>query len=252
MQVKEAEKIIEKLFAFCSRESMLLQLEGLNEGLSLLMQNLQESAATSNVQLQQYYKQQKEGQDHYLLQHVNGNLISLQFYDIITQKLEHIFGAHLMLIKDLRKSMEAENDGEDTDSYLLIYPELMCLHHALLKLIRVEYIREISQVESHFELVSPDQIPSQAVDIQLGFFKITIEKHLDILIREVSDMIITIAIQEGEAVSQLKSQKFQDVLSLFTMNSEREVFSDIFQHKGFMPLLNVVTEVSEDDDVELF
>lgn len=253
MEAKDAERIIAKLYSLYSRESLLVQLESLNENINQLVQKLQESAALSGLRLRQFYKHVEQDKEEYLLQMLDGRINSLQFYDIITQKLDHLLRTHFILIEDLRKSFQHKSPSEDAASFLVIFPEIMKLHLCLLQLIQEEYILEINELESHFIRVSREQIPKDSVDIQLEYYRKIIEEFMTEIIEVVQPFTNLPEDEDTPEISELKGQKFQHVLSLYTMNSEREVFRKVFENKPYRELVPVENEAGdEEDDVELF
>ena len=253
MGVQNAVKIMEALWETFPRDYLLIQLEAINEDIHQLVQKLQESAALSGLRLRQFYKHVEKDKEEYLLQMLDSRINSLQFYDIIIQKLDHVLRTHFLLIEDLKKGLSQTDVEEDATSFLLIFPELMQLHEGLLQLIKEEYSREINELERHFIKVSRDQIPKDAVDIQLEFYR----KAIDQLLEQVLDKtweFTKIPEQEDDLlISQMKSKRFQHVISLYTMSSEREVFKELFGHRPFCSLVNIDEDTSdEENDVELF
>lgn len=253
MEAKDAERIIKNLYGFYSRESLLIQLEDLNENINQLVQKLQESAALSGLRLRQFYKHVEQGKEEYLLQMLDGRINSLQFYDIITQKLDHLLRTHFILIEDLKKAIQRNSSSEDAASFLIIFPEIMKLHLSLLQLIQQEYISEINELESHFIRVSRDEIPKDSVDIQLEYYRKIIEEFMAEIIEVVGSFSSLPEGEDAKETIELKTQKFQHVLSLYTMNSERDVFRAVFENKPFMELVPIEGDGSEaEDDIELF
>lgn len=252
MGAKDAEIIIENLYSRYSRESLLIQLEDLNNSINQLIKKLHESAALSGLRLRQFYKHEEQGKEEYLLHMLDGRINSLQFYDIITQKLDHLLRTHFILIEDLKKGLQHKSSREDAASFLIIFPELMKLHLSLLQLIQEEYISEINELESHFMRVSRDQIPEDSVDIQLEYYRKIIEGFMVAVIEVVEPFSKLPEARDAPCTTELKTQKFQHVLSLYTMNSEREVFRKVFENSPLMELLPVEDAAGEDDDIELF
>jgi hypothetical protein len=253
METQNAVRIIEALFGSISRDSLQMQLEAMNEDIHVLVQKLQESAALSGLKLRQYYKQVEKDKEEYLLQMLDSRINSLQFYDIITQKLDHLLRTHFLLIEDLKKGLTEADVLRDTESFLIIFPELMKLHEGLLQLIWEEYSREINELESHFIKVSCDQIPKEAVDIQLKYYRKQIEERLAAIMKKIEVLTRYDVQPDNPAVTKLKSTRFKHVLSLYTMNSEREVFRRIFSNRAFCELLSLKENtLDEENDVELF
>jgi len=253
METQNAVRIIEALFGSISRDSLQIQLEAINEDIHVLVQKLQESAALSGLKLRQYYKEIKKDEEEYLLQMIDSRINSLQFYDIITQKLDHLLRTHFLLIEDLRKGIAEADVKRDAESFLIIFPELMKLHEGLLQLIWEEYSREINELESHFIKVHRDEIPKEAVDIQLKYYRKHIEALLAAILEKVKVFTGYDAQPDSPVVNELKSTRFEHVLSLYTMNSEREVFKNIFSDRPFCKLLLIEDNISDgENDVELF
>ena len=253
MTAKDAERIIEKLYSAHSKESLLVQLEDLNDQIIQLVHKLQESAALSGLRLRQFYRHVEQGKEEYLLQMLDGRINSLQFYDIITQKLDHLLRTQFILIEDLKKSMQHKSDLKDAESFLVIFPELMKLHFGLMQLIKEEYISEINELESHFTRVSREQIPKDSVDIQLEHYRKIIEDFMSEILALIEPFSKLPEEEDATGTTELKAQKFEHVLSLYTMNSEREVFRKVFESKPFLHIVSLEEEASEaEDDVELF
>lgn len=253
MGVQNAVKIMEALWGLYPREYLLVQLEAMNEDIHQLVQKLQESAALSGIRLRQFYKHVEKDKEEYLLQMLDSRINSLQFYDIIIQKLDHVLRTHFLLIEDLKKGFQQTDAEEDTTSFLLIFPELMQLHEGLLQLIKEEYSREINELERHFIKVSRDQIPKDAVDIQLEFYRKAIEQLLSQVMEKNRELTKMPEQEEDAEITQRKSKQFQHVISLYTMSSEREVFKSLFGHKPFGALVVIDEEApDEENDVEFF
>jgi len=253
MGAQNAVRIIEDMWGLFSRKYLLIQLQEMNEDIHQLIQKLQESAALSGLRLRQFYKHVEKDKEEYLLQMLDSRINSLQFYDIIIQKLDHVLRTHFLLIEDLKKGLQQQDSERDAASFLLIFPEVMQLHEGLLQLIKEEYSREINELERHFIKVSQDQIPKEAVDIQLEFYRKTIEQFLDQVMERTKEFTRLSEQEEDADLSKLKSTRFQHVLSLYTMNSEREVFKSKFSHRPFCALVAMDEDApDEENDVELF
>ncbi|MFP4092845.1 MAG: hypothetical protein ACLFUB_00055 [Cyclobacteriaceae bacterium] len=231
---------------------MLLVLESFNENLEILIVKLQHCSSISSIELQQFYKKNQDGEEHFLLRTLDSRINSLQFYDIITQKLQHIIAQNRRLIKELRDIIQY-GFRPQAQHFIIICPELMLLQQAVLGLIRNEYMREINEMESQFVQVPRELIPRQAIDIELGRHKTEIQYMLDEILSQIPCLDASFIRNTHQEVLETKRLRLQQVLSEFTMNTERELFCQLFEQHPVMEKLHLpVEEDKQDDEIELF
>jgi len=214
--VRDAESIIKGLYRLYSRSSLLIHLEDLNDQINQLIHKLQASAALHTLKLSQGRRYAEAGKDASLTQILDERLSSLQFYDIITQKLDHLRRTHFILTEDLKKGLTHQDTSEDASSFIIIFPELMKLHFQLLLLIQQEYTSEINGLEIHFAKATEPPPSEESVDIQLDHYHKAIEKSM----REVLEAVKSYAnlperVDTDDTIS-VKTRKFEHVLSLYT------------------------------------
>jgi hypothetical protein len=251
--VSESDKVILQILEECQRKVIPLVLESLNENLEQLVAKLEHCSGTSRDQLQQYYREQQDGKERYRLRTLDNGINSMQFYDIIIQKLQHILSYNRQLLDELRSITNAGyRRGEDY--LLIILPELFQLQEAMLQVVKEEFIAQIEQVESQFTEVTKEQVPDSAIDIELFYRKSEVRLKLDELLQAVPRWQQWDEAADDRAQEDRQTQMRQ-VVSLFTMNAERETFSRLFsRHPVMCQLESEITDGSDEpeDEIELF
>lgn len=250
MVAKDAEAILANLYAKYPREVILLQLEDTNGKLNTVIQKLRESATLSGLRLRQTCRLtegQRSDEEQALLE---GHVTSLQFYDIITQKLDHLLRANSILIEELKIGIKHSSAQLDAASFMIIFPELMQLHWRLLVLVRDEYASEIDQLNRQFGQKGANK---DAVDLQLDHYRDVTESTLNNILDIISAFKDLPASDCYPDLVATKCDILRHIVSMYTMNSEREAFRTVFSEQSYLNLLPTESTVTDSEgDVELF
>ena len=173
-----------------------------------------------------------------LLESLNQIIIDLQFHDIIRQKLEHIEGTHVALIKE----MDAGTVFEES-KYLQIYPEIAKLHVAQLEFIQGEYAHHSKSIKQALQKGVGNEMSS--LENFVFDFSDTFN-HTDSFSDTIATIVGSLKILSVETIEGREESYFDLVLNIkdvYSMRSEREVFNELF---------GLEEEMDEDDEIELF
>lgn len=173
-----------------------------------------------------------------LLDSLNQIIIDLQFHDIIRQKLEHIEGTHVALIKEMESGISLNES-----KFVQIYPEITKLHVAQLQFIQDEYDVHSKSIKQALQKGVGNEMSS--LENFVFDFSDTFN-HTDSFSDTISTIINSLKILSDESIDGRPDSYFDLVLQVkdtYSMRSEREVFNKVFE---------IEEEIEDDDEIELF
>lgn len=160
-------------------------------------------------------------------------IVDLQFNDIIRQKLEHLEEIHQELISEL-------NSGKDEGTHAQITIGIARLTKAQLEYIDNEYKSATDNIKNQLMAFWQDKII--AGTIELGFLDIL--NNADVFSKQVKMAImdLTKVIDSQTDFKAFREEEYAMIQSRYTMQSEREVFGELFG----------VSIEEEEEEIELF
>lgn len=171
-----------------------------------------------------------------LLGSLNQIIVDLQFHDIIRQKIEHIDGIHVALVKEL----ETNIPQTEKNNYIDISNEICALSIAQLKFIDNEYQSHSNSIKNALQNgvgLEISALENFVFDFSSTFNHINaFAETIESIVKSLEEISTNKIVNANDKVLQLKER--------YTMRSEREVFNKVFNIEGDME--------DENDDIELF
>jgi anion-transporting ArsA/GET3 family ATPase len=208
-----------------------------------------------NTQIQEILKSNTSDLSTAVANHCKDNtqtvVTCLQVHDIIKQKLEHIHIIHQGVITELQ---ELRNNNNMTDThYVSVMQEIILMNKGQLLMIEEEYNMAIATImenmkdtEDRLKEISNDEIDFPIVFASRELF----EKEMEMI----NDSLLKLASQVNpfhNDEAQIE-ERMNNISSIFTMDSEREVLNKIVHGKENAQPESTGEKNKSEDQTEFF
>ena len=259
MNLQQKNKKMDSINTFSSKEfpaKIAALIQKVNKSLGQLHQYSSDDFVPVNKIFKNYYDQSKnvdpvveEKPEFKVYKEVIGKIITdLQFHDIIRQKLEHIENINNLLIEEL--NIRVKDMSYDSE-FIAVIPDICKVNEAQLVMINEEYQSTICKLRINLENMENYIAKATSVSLNLSN-SFSQSANFNKLYREIISSLTHIAsfISDDEKwTEQGRIDAINKIGSMYTMQSERAVFSKIFLSSVSLEADNAI---NGEDDIEFF